>query len=149
MALSMKHLSSLKNISFIRQNQTCLVAVRHKYFRKGFNPESEVLKEYENQILGVKGKVYEKKPAKVELKPGKNYHWCSCGYGHTQPLCDGTHKTLADRNWTKVKFKPLVFRVEEEKTYFLCNCKHTKNPPYCDGTHRELEEQDKWKGKKE
>lgn len=62
----------------------CVVAVRHKYFRKGFNPESEVLKEYENQILGVKGKVYEKKPAKVELKPGKNYHWCSCGYGHTQ-----------------------------------------------------------------
>lgn len=62
----------------------CLVAVRHKYFRKGFNPESEVLKEYENQILGVKGKVYEKKPAKVELKPGKNYHWCSCGYGHSQ-----------------------------------------------------------------
>lgn len=66
-----------------------------------------------------------------------------------QPLCDGTHKTLADRNWTKVKFKPLVFRMEEEKTYFLCNCKQTKNQPFCDGTHRELEEQDKWKGKKE
>lgn len=62
----------------------CLVAVRHRYFRKGFDPESEVLKEYENQVLGVKGKVYEKKPAKVELKPGKNYHWCSCGYSHSQ-----------------------------------------------------------------
>lgn len=61
-----------------------LVAVRHRYFRKGFDPESEVLKEYENQVLGVKGKVYEKKPAKVELKPGKNYHWCSCGYSHSQ-----------------------------------------------------------------
>lgn len=79
----------------------------------------------------------------------KNELYVLCKVFTFQPFCDGTHKTLADRNWTKVKFKPVVFRVEEEKTYFLCNCKHTKNPPFCDGTHRELEEQDKWKGKKE
>lgn len=50
----------------------CLVAVRHRYFRKGFDPESEVLKEYENQVLGVKGKVYEKNPYEIQrcITPG-------------------------------------------------------------------------------
>ncbi|XP_061185559.1 CDGSH iron-sulfur domain-containing protein 3, mitochondrial-like [Saccostrea echinata] len=145
MALSIKNLSSLRNIFPFRQSHMCLM-VRHKYFFKKYNPEGAVYREYKNEVVKNTGKVYDKKPAKVVLKPGKKYHWCSCGYGHSQPLCDGTHKTLAERRWTKVKFHPKVFEVEEEKTYFLCNCKQTKNPPFCDGTHRNKEIQDKIKG---
>jgi CDGSH-type Zn-finger protein len=53
---------------------------------------------------------------------------------------------LAQRKWTKVKYKPKAFQVEEEKTYFLCNCKQTSNPPFCDGTHRDPSIQEKIKG---
>nr|XP_022308800.1 CDGSH iron-sulfur domain-containing protein 3, mitochondrial-like [Crassostrea virginica] len=146
MALPMKHLLSLKNLQFFRPTQTCLV--RHKFFRKGDNPEKEVYKEFENQVLQEKGKVYDELPAKVELKPGRIYHWCSCGHGHSQPLCDGTHKMIYERKWTKIKFKPVAFKVEEEKCYFLCNCKQTKNAPYCDGTHREVTKERMRKGEK-
>ncbi|XP_048754681.1 CDGSH iron-sulfur domain-containing protein 3, mitochondrial-like [Ostrea edulis] len=146
MALSMIKLPSLRNAQFFRQSYTCLMVVRHKYFKKGEHAEGSVYKDYENEVLNVKGKIYDKKPAKVDLKPGKKYFWCACGYGHSQPLCDGTHKTLAERKWTKVKYRPMAFQVEEEKTYFLCNCKQTSNPPFCDGTHRDPSIQEKIKG---
>ena len=58
--------------------------MRHKFFKKGDNPEKEVYKEFENQVLQEKGKVYDELPAKVELRPGRIYHWCSCGHGHSQ-----------------------------------------------------------------
>lgn len=59
------------------------------------------------------GVCYDKKPFKMVLQAGKrflvlslsvqlntefssalgkNYSWCLCGKGHSQPLCDGTHK---------------------------------------------------------
>jgi hypothetical protein len=76
------------------------MVVRHKYFKKGEHPESDVYKEYENEVLDVKGKIYDKKPAKVDLKPGKKYFWCACGYGHSQvskSLTSGLDMSLQNR----------------------------------------------------
>lgn len=74
-------------------------------------------------------KIAEKKPAAVELKPGK-YHWCACGQSKNQPFCDGSH--------SGTEFLPLEFEVVEAKKYFLCQCKHSKKKPFCDGTHASL-----------
>ncbi|EFA04864.1 CDGSH iron-sulfur domain-containing protein 3, mitochondrial [Tribolium castaneum] len=79
------------------------------------------------------GLVYDKKPFKMPLEAGKRYSWCLCGYSHTQPFCDGTHKNQQ----LKIKLKPVAFKVEESKEYWLCNCKHTANRPFCDGTHKQ------------
>jgi len=67
-------------------------------------------------------------PIKCELEAGKNYAWCTCGHGDTQPFCNGSHKE-AEATLS------LKFSVEENETAFLCTCKLTKNPPYCDGSH--------------
>lgn len=40
------------------------------------------------------GEVYDKKPFKMVLQKDKRYSWCLCGKSHTQPLCDGTHKSI-------------------------------------------------------
>ncbi|XP_041365897.1 CDGSH iron-sulfur domain-containing protein 3, mitochondrial-like [Gigantopelta aegis] len=85
-----------------------------------------------------KGKSYDKKPFSMELTAGKRYSWCSCGYSHTQPMCDGTHKTLwgtAEKK-TMPKARPIRFQVDETKNYWLCNCKQTSKRPFCDGTHK-------------
>ncbi|XP_071112046.1 CDGSH iron-sulfur domain-containing protein 3, mitochondrial-like [Haliotis cracherodii] len=85
-----------------------------------------------------KGKIYDKKPFRIELTAGKKYAWCACGHSHTQPLCDGTHKTLWGTSESKnmPKWGPVRFSVEETKEYWLCNCKQTNNRPFCDGTHK-------------
>lgn len=31
-----------------------------------------------------KGKIYDKKPFKIKLKPDKSYLWCMCGQSHSQ-----------------------------------------------------------------
>jgi CDGSH-type Zn-finger protein len=69
-------------------------------------------------------------PAKVELEPGKNYAFCTCGLSANQPFCDGAHKGS--------DFKPQIFTVPEAKTAFLCQCKKTANAPFCDGAHKQL-----------
>ncbi|KAI9142703.1 iron-binding zinc finger CDGSH type-domain-containing protein [Paraphysoderma sedebokerense] len=35
------------------------------------------------------------RPYKVDLEPGKDYWWCSCGRSRNQPFCDGSHKGTA------------------------------------------------------
>lgn len=69
-------------------------------------------------------------PKDVELKKGKEYHWCSCGRSKNQPFCDGSHRNTG--------FTPLAFKAESSEKAFLCMCKHTKKPPYCDGSHKSL-----------
>ncbi|XP_062992575.1 CDGSH iron-sulfur domain-containing protein 3, mitochondrial [Elgaria multicarinata webbii] len=72
-----------------------------------------------------------KHPFQVDLKAGKGYAWCACGYSQKQPFCDGSHKKSAP------EISPLRFKPEEAKEARLCGCKYTKNPPFCDGTHKE------------
>jgi glutamate synthase domain-containing protein 2/CDGSH-type Zn-finger protein len=69
-------------------------------------------------------------PAKVDLKEGESYYWCSCGRSANQPFCDGSHKGT--------EFKPLEFKADKSERAFLCQCKYTANPPFCDGTHKRL-----------
>jgi len=71
-----------------------------------------------------------KKPAVLELEPGKSYWWCACGRSAGQPFCDGSHKGS--------EFTPLEVKVESRKNYALCQCKHTATAPWCDGTHSKL-----------
>lgn len=70
------------------------------------------------------------KPISVELKKGKQYHWCQCGQSKNQPFCDGSHQGYF--------CEPKLFVVEEDTTKKLCTCKKTSNAPYCDGTHKKL-----------
>jgi CDGSH-type Zn-finger protein len=66
----------------------------------------------------------------VDLEPGKEYWWCSCGRSQTQPFCDGAHKGTG--------FSPKMLKVEEAMRLYLCGCKHTTDAPYCDGSHAGL-----------
>lgn len=75
----------------------------------------------------------------MRLIAGKTYLWCLCGYGHGQPLCDGTHKNI----FLKITSRPIKFQVKETKEYWLCNCKQTSNRPFCDGTHLRQDIQEK------
>ncbi|XP_075736879.1 uncharacterized protein LOC142776678 isoform X1 [Rhipicephalus microplus] len=80
-----------------------------------------------------KGRIYDKKPFRFECKKGHVYHWCSCGFSHNQPFCDGSHKNPH----LKITLKPIRFVAEETRWYWFCNCKQTANRPYCDGTHKQ------------
>jgi len=79
-----------------------------------------------------KGKIYDKKPFKFRCVKGKVYYWCNCGFSHTQPFCDGTHK----EEKMKIKLRPVKFIPTEDKDYWFCNCKQTAHRPLCDGTHK-------------
>jgi len=73
-------------------------------------------------------KIYDRKPALVELETGRNYAWCACGRSSNQPWCDGSHKGSG--------IVPTVFQVDESKKYAMCNCKHSSTPQFCDGSHK-------------
>ncbi|KAL5007101.1 hypothetical protein ScPMuIL_015907 [Solemya velum] len=99
------------------------------------HPETPGPGEYE--VDPPKGKIFDKKPFKMELEAGKKYAWCTCGRSHRQPFCDGTHKIhWQDPKHRLVKFHPHRFTVDESKDYWLCNCKQTEKRPFCDGTHK-------------
>ncbi|KAJ3417650.1 hypothetical protein HDV05_000107 [Chytridiales sp. JEL 0842] len=71
-------------------------------------------------------------PFRVDLEPGKDYFYCTCGYSKNQPFCDGSHRAA----FPDGSFKSKKFSVTEAKTYSICGCKQTDNAPFCDGTHR-------------
>ncbi|KAJ3020087.1 hypothetical protein HKX48_001339 [Thoreauomyces humboldtii] len=67
-------------------------------------------------------------PYAVELEPGKDYYYCTCGESKSQPFCDGSHKGSG--------MKPQKLTVDEKKTVYLCGCRESANGAFCDGTHR-------------
>lgn len=75
------------------------------------------------------------KPAKVELKKGEEYYYCTCGKSANQPFCDGSHAGTG--------MTPKAFTAEEDGDAFLCQCKQTGNAPFCDGTHAQLPKEKK------
>ncbi|KAL8607975.1 hypothetical protein ACOMHN_005530 [Nucella lapillus] len=106
--------------------------------KKKLHPE---MPQFPNEFTMVvpKGKIYDKKPFRMELKAGVNYHWCACGTGKQQPLCDGSHKQLWGSGREKIgyKWRPLRFHVDRDQEYWMCNCKQTSTPPFCDGSHKQ------------
>ncbi len=75
--------------------------------------------------------IAQKSPHVMELEPGKDYYWCTCGLSAKQPFCDGAHKAAGE-------FKPLKFQVEKTKNYALCACKRNDGKPFCNGAHKNL-----------
>jgi glutamate synthase domain-containing protein 2 len=78
--------------------------------------------------------IADNKPAKIFLKKGQEYHFCTCGRSKSQPSCDGSH--------INTEFTPKVIVAEKEGDHFLCACKQSKNLPFCDGTHTHFEDSD-------
>ncbi|OQR72900.1 CDGSH iron-sulfur domain-containing protein 3 [Tropilaelaps mercedesae] len=91
-------------------------------------PESKFLTSYHQTT---KGRIYDKKPMKFTLQKGNYYYWCTCGWSHNQPFCDGTHKNPH----YKITLKPIRILPEETREYWLCQCKQSNRRPFCDGTH--------------
>ena len=75
-------------------------------------------------------RIASKKPAVMELEPGKSYWWCACGRSENQPFCDGAHKGTG--------IEPLEVKVDKKKNYAFCQCKRTADSPWCDGAHSKL-----------
>ncbi|XP_031832647.1 uncharacterized protein LOC116426990 [Nomia melanderi] len=98
-------------------------------------PKNEIKEYYSANSQKQNGKIYDTKPFKFTCIAGKKYSWCLCGYSHTQPFCDGTHRN----QFLKITQRPIRFVVKETKSYWLCNCKQTSNRPFCDGTHMNYE----------
>lgn len=63
-----------------------------------------------------RGFVADKKPARVHLRPGVTYYWCSCGFSNSQPFCDGSHKRYMTHSpyyfVNRPRFRPVPFRIE-------------------------------------
>ena len=74
--------------------------------------------------------IADNRPARVNLKKGQEYHFCTCGRSKSQPFCDGSHAGTT--------FKPRVIVAEEGGEAYLCACKHTRNTPFCDGSHKQF-----------
>lgn len=73
-------------------------------------------------------------PYRVNLEPGIEYRYCTCGLSKTQPFCDDSH--------IGTDFEPLNFKVERKQTlWYLCGCKHNRKSagPFCDGSHINLQ----------
>jgi CDGSH-type Zn-finger protein len=77
--------------------------------------------------------VVQKAPFKVAVEAGKKYFWCSCGLSKNQPFCDGSHKSVDNKN-----LKSVMFEAKESKVVYFCGCKHSKNGVLCDGEHNKI-----------
>uniref|UniRef100_A0A0N4ZSI5 CDGSH iron-sulfur domain-containing protein 3, mitochondrial n=1 Tax=Parastrongyloides trichosuri TaxID=131310 RepID=A0A0N4ZSI5_PARTI len=96
-----------------------------------------------NHLIPAKGHIHSKLPIRTILKKDKVYTWCSCGYSGSQPLCDGSHKSVRT---PKTTLKPVRFIPEKDMEVWLCNCKQTNNRPFCDGSHEHIKEKDEKEG---
>lgn len=74
--------------------------------------------------------IADNKPARVNLRKGQEYLFCTCGRSKNQPFCDSSH--------VGTKFTPRIFVSDKDQEAYLCVCKHTNNTPFCDGTHQQF-----------
>lgn len=72
-----------------------------------------------------------KGPVEIDLIPGKEYKWCTCGLSKSQPFCDGS-------SHVGTKHTPKTFQVSIARKAWMCLCKKTGRAPYCDGSHQNL-----------
>lgn len=106
----------------------------------GEHPEKENFRNEYSLNGAPLGRIHDRYPFKYRVEKGKVYLWCSCGYGHTQPFCDSTHRIL----WTSFvkkthdKYRPIKYIANETKDIWFCNCKQTSQRPICDGTCKTL-----------
>ena len=63
--------------------------------------------------------IAQKCPFNMQLQPGKQYLYCTCGLSNTQPFCDNSHEGT--------KFKPITFVGKPQKYTSICGCK--RNDP--------------------
>ena len=67
-------------------------------------------------------------PYRVNLTPGKNYLYCTCGRSEDQPFCDDSHHDDDPQ--------PIKFSVNNSQSFWsLCGCKYSNSMPWCDGSH--------------
>jgi glutamate synthase domain-containing protein 2/CDGSH-type Zn-finger protein len=74
--------------------------------------------------------IADNKPAKIYLKKGQEYHFCTCGRSKSQPSCDGSH--------AGTDFTPRVIVADQDGENYLCACKQSNNLPFCDGSHTQI-----------
>jgi CDGSH-type Zn-finger protein len=84
------------------------------------------------QVDSERGVATQRRPYKLELKPGTDYYYCACGLSARQPFCDGSHKKEG-------LFEPVKFRIEEAKAYGVCGCRQNETGVFCDGSHKRVD----------
>jgi len=68
-------------------------------------------------------------PHVIDTSAGQTVYICRCGKTGNAPLCDGTHKALAD-------VTPLAHTTEKDDKAYVCGCGRSGNMPFCDGSHK-------------
>lgn len=51
------------------------------------HPETPIYPKLHTGEPPPKGRIYDKKPFKMQVEAGKTYKWCSCGVSKTQVMC--------------------------------------------------------------
>lgn len=69
-------------------------------------------------------------PFAVDVEKSKDYYWCACGLGKSQPFCDGTHKGG--------EFVPAKYSADKSTSVYFCGCKQCKNGALYVGAHKGL-----------
>lgn len=95
------------NILSRNNSSICRLISTGRFFSSKTIPRNTIEHLYGSQAQHENGFVYDKKPFKMHLKAETKYLWCLCGKGHSQPLCDSTHKYVH----YKIKQEPVRFQV--------------------------------------
>jgi CDGSH-type Zn-finger protein len=69
-------------------------------------------------------------PHVITVSKNEEVYICQCGKTASIPLCDGSHKQLAER------VKPMVYAATIDEKLYICGCGKSADMPWCDGSHR-------------
>jgi len=67
-------------------------------------------------------------PHIITLKKDEETYICQCGKTAKAPLCDGSHKQVAN-------VRPLIYKADKDESLAICGCGKSANMPFCDGSH--------------